>query len=191
MVSDEFDVFRKFSNLSSTPALIGSFTRISWVLKTETRHLCFCKNWKSTKLVSYHMPSLELFCKNWKSTKLVSYHMASLELFCKTGNQQNWYLTTWHLWSCSAKTGNQQNWYLTTWHLWGCCSAKTGNQQNWYLTTWHLWGCCSAKLEINKTGVTFVKGTPGVSVLLEQQIVKNCFDACHALLQFQKFHKRE
>ena len=39
-------------------------------------------------------------------------------------------------------------------------------------------------------GVTFVKGTPGVSVLWEQQIVKNCFDAC-PLLQFQKFHKKE
>ena len=41
--------------------------------------------------------------------------------------------------------------------------------QNWNLT----------KLEFNKTGVTFIKGTPGVSVLLEQQIVKNCFDAAH------------
>ena len=38
--------------------------------------------------------------------------------------------------------------------------------------------------------VTLVKGTPGVSVLSEQQIVENCFDAC-PLLQFHKFHNRE
>ena len=47
-------------------------------------------------------------------------------------------------------------------------------------------------LEINKTAwsITFVKGTPGVSVLSEQLIVKTCFDAC-PFLQFQKFHKRK
>ena len=117
------------------------------------------------------MASLKLlFCKNWKSTKLVSYYKASLRLLlCKTGNQQNWYLTTWHLWSCSAKTGNQQNLYLTTRHLWGCCSAKLETNKTGSLPH-GISGVVLQKLEINKTGVTFVKGTPGVSVHLEQQI---------------------
>ena len=59
------------------------------------------------------MASLELLLlQNLEINKLVFYHMASLELlFCKNWKSTNWYLTTWHLWSCySAKTGNQQNW---------------------------------------------------------------------------------
>ena len=54
----------------------------------------------------------------------------------------------------------QQNWNFTTWHLWSCCSAK-----NWKSTKLH--------------GVTFVKGTPAVSNLWEQQIVKTALMHAH------------
>ena len=89
--------------------------------------------------------------------------------------------------TCSfCESGNQQNWNLTTWHIWSCHIYKIGNQQTWSLTTWHLWDSCLQKVKICETG-TLPHGISSFAVLVDQHIANKLPDSC-LVLQLQRFH---